>query len=79
MVTTFLGLDMLFWAAMVLTLVYLLDLATCWWFNHLGWSPLRRWRGNLVAYHKYTRWSLFILIIVHGVLHIQFQVFGIPV
>jgi hypothetical protein len=79
MVTTFLGLDMLFWAAMALTLVYFLDLATCWWFNRLGWSPLKRWRNTLVSYHKYTRWALFVLIIAHGVLHIRFQVFGIPI
>ena len=79
MVTIILGLDLLFWIAVLLTIVFFIDLSTCWWYNSLNWGPLKKFRNTLVKYHKYTRCSLIILIIIHIVLHILFQVFGIGI
>lgn len=68
---------MLFWIAVLLTVVFFADLATCWWYNSLNWGPLKKFRDKLVKYHKYTRFLLILLVIIHLLLHILFQVFGI--
>ena len=60
MVTLILGQDLLFWIAVLLTIVFFIDLSTCWWYNSLNWGPLKKFRSTLVKYHKYTRWSLII-------------------
>lgn len=75
--TLILGQDLLFWIAVLLTAVFFIDLATCWWYNSLNWGPLRKFRDKLVKYHKYTRILLIFIIIVHLIFHILFQVFGI--
>lgn len=77
MPTLILGQDLLFWIAVLLTIVFFADLATCWWYNSLNWGPLRKFRDRLVKYHKYTRISLILLVIIHFVFHVLFQVFGI--
>lgn len=77
MVTLILGLDLMFWAAVALTIVIFLDLATCWWYNSLNWGPLKRFRDKLVRYHKYTRITLIVLAIIHIIMHILFQFYGI--
>ncbi|MDO8647265.1 MAG: hypothetical protein Q7R70_02515 [Candidatus Diapherotrites archaeon] len=70
---------MLFWAAVALTIAFFVDLMTCWWYNSLNWGPLKKFRTSLVKYHKYTRKILIFLVIVHIVLHVLFQVYGIAV
>lgn len=77
MPTLILGQDLLFWLAILLTVVFFADLATCWWYNSLNWGPLRKFRNGLVRYHKYTRVLLILLVIVHLLFHVLFQVFGI--
>ncbi|HLC89264.1 MAG TPA: hypothetical protein VJG49_04480 [Candidatus Nanoarchaeia archaeon] len=77
MVTLILGFDLMFWAAVVLTIVFFIDLSTCWWYNSLNWGPLKKYRDKLVKYHKYTRKILIALVVIHIVLHILFQVYGI--
>lgn len=77
MPTLILGQDLLFWIAILLTVVFFADLATCWWYNSLNWGPLKKFRDKLVKYHKYTRVLLILLVIIHLLLHILFQVFGI--
>lgn len=79
MVTLIFGFDLLFWAAFLLTVVFFIDLSTCWWYNSLNWGPLKKYRDKLVRYHKHTRKLLIALVIVHFLLHILFQVYGIPV
>mgnify|MGYP001567463868 CR=1 FL=1 len=76
MPTLILGQDLLFWIAVLLTAVFFVDLATCWWYNSLNWGPLKKYRDKLVKYHKYTRPILIFLIIIHLIFHILFQVFG---
>jgi len=71
------GQDLLFWIAVLLTIVFFIDLATCWWYNSLNWGPLKKFRQKLVKYHKYTRFALIALVIIHLVFHILFQVVGI--
>lgn len=77
MVNLILGLDLLFWIATVLTVVFFIDLSTCWWYNSLNWGPLKKFRDKLVKYHKYTRISLILLVIIHFIFHILEQVYGI--
>jgi hypothetical protein len=77
MVTLILGLDLMFWAAAALTVVFFIDLSTCWWYNSLNWGPLKKYRNRMVNYHRYTRWLLILLVITHMIIHILFQVFGI--
>lgn len=77
MPTLILGQDLLFWIAILLTLVFFADLATCWWYNSLNFGPLRKFRDSLVKYHKHTKILLIILVIIHFVFHVLFQVFGI--
>lgn len=77
MPTLILGQDLLFWIAVLLTLVFFADLATCWWYNSLNWGPLRKFRDRLVRYHKHTKILLILLVIIHFVFHILFQIFGI--
>lgn len=77
MPTLILSQDLLFWIAVLLTVIFFVDLATCWWYNSLNWGPLRKFRDKLVKYHKYTRISLIFLIIIHIIMHILFQVYGI--
>lgn len=77
MPTLILGQDLLFWIAVILTTVFFIDLATCWWYNSLNWGPFKKFRDKLVKYHKHTRILLIGLIIIHLVLHILFQVYGI--
>lgn len=72
-----LGQDLLFWIAVLLTLVFFIDLATCWWYNSLNWGPLKTFRVKLVRYHQYTRVLLILLVIIHLLFHLLFQVFGI--
>lgn len=79
MVTAILGFDLMFWAAVALTIVFFIDLTTCWWYNSLNWGPLKKFRNSLVKYHKYTRVTLIALVIIHIILHVLFQVFGIAV
>ena len=79
MPTIILGLDLLFWIAVLLTIVFFIDLSTCWWATGLRICPLRKYRNKLVKYHKYTRVILIILIIIHIVFHVLFQVFGIVI
>lgn len=75
--TLILGQDLLFWIAILLTVVFFVDLATCWWYNSLNWGPFKKFRDKLVKYHKHTRILLILLVVVHLVFHILFQVFGI--
>ena len=75
--TLILGQDLLFWIAILLTLVFFVDLATCWWYNSLNWGPLRKFRDRLVKYHKDTKILLILLVIIHFVFHVLFQFFGI--
>ncbi len=75
--TIILGQDLLFWIAVLLTAVFLIDLATCHWAVRLKICPLRKWADKLTRYHKYTRILLIVLIIIHFIFHILFQVFGI--
>lgn len=77
MPTLILGLDLLFWIAALLTVVFFLDLATCWWYNSLNWAPLKKFRDRLVKYHRYTRIFLVFLIVIHFFFHLLFQVWGI--
>lgn len=77
MVILILGYDLMFWAAVALTVAFFLDLATCWWYNSLNWGPLKKFRDKLVKYHKYTRITLIALVIIHIILHVLFQVYGI--
>ncbi len=79
MVTLILSYDLMFWAAVALTIVFFVDLSTCWWYNSLNWGPLKRFRDKLVRYHKYTRMTLIVLVIIHIILHILFQVYGIAI
>lgn len=75
--TLIFGQDLLFWIAVLLTVVFFIDLATCWWYNSLNWGPLKKFRTKLVKYHKYTRILLIFLVIIHLLFHILFQVYGI--
>ncbi len=77
MVTLILGYDLMFWAAVALTIAIFADLATCWWYNSLNRGPLRKFRDTLVKYHKYTKITLILIAIIHIILHILFQVYGI--
>lgn len=77
MPTLIFGQDLLFWTAVLLTIVFFADLATCWWAAGLKICPLRKYQGKLTKYHKYTRILLILLVIIHLVFHILFQVFGI--
>ncbi|HDZ54111.1 MAG TPA: hypothetical protein ENI19_03370 [Candidatus Nealsonbacteria bacterium] len=77
MPTLIFGQDLLFWIAVILTVVFFVDLATCWWYNSLNWGFLRKFRDKLIKYHKYTRILLIFLIVIHLIFHILFQVFGI--
>lgn len=77
MPTLIFGQDLLFWVAVILTIVFFVDLATCWWYNSLNWGFLRKFRDKLIKYHKYTRILLIGLVVTHFVFHILFQVFGI--
>ena len=77
MAALILGQDLLFWIAVLLTIVFVIDLSTCWWYNSLNWGPLKKFRNKLVNYHKYTRKILIILVIVHMIFHILEQVYGI--
>ena len=79
MVTLILGFDFVFWAAVALTAVFFIDLSTCWWYNSLNWGPLKKYRDKMVKYHRYTRITLIALVIIHIILHILFQVYGIAV
>lgn len=79
MVTLILGLDLVFWAAVALTVVFFIDLSTCWWYNSLNWGPLKKYRDKLIKYHKYTRLLLITIVIIHIVLHVMFQVYGIVI
>ena len=79
MVTLLFGFDLMFWAAVALTIVFFLDLATCWWATGLKICPLREYRDKLCKYHKYTRITLIALVIIHIILHILFQVYGIAI
>lgn len=72
-----LGQDLLFWIAVLLTVVFFIDLSTCHWAVRLRICPLRRWGDKLIKYHKYTRILLIILVIIHFIFHILFQVYGI--
>lgn len=78
MPTLIFGYDLLFWIAVILTVVFFVDLSTCWWYNHLNWGPFRKWRDKMVKYHYLTRIILIFLIVIHLFFHILFQVFGIP-
>lgn len=77
MPTLILGQDLLFWAAVLLTAVFFIDLATCHWAVRLKIYPLKKWADKLVKYHQYTRVLLIFLIIIHLALHVLFQVYGI--
>jgi len=79
MVTLVSGFDLMFWAAVALTIVFFIDLTTCWWANSLKINPLRKYASKLVKYHKYTRLILIALVIIHIVLHVLFQVYGIVI
>lgn len=79
MVTLIFGYDLMFWAAVALTIAFFLDLSTCWWYNSLNWGPLKKYRNKLVRYHRYTRIILIILVIIHIIFHILFQVYGIVI
>lgn len=70
------GLDLTFWAAVALTVIFFIDLSTCWWATQLRICPLRRWRGKLVRYHKYTRTALIAIVIIHIALHLLGGVYG---
>ena len=63
--------------AVALTVVFFIDLSTCWWYNSLNWGPFKKYRDRMMKYHKYTRMLLISLIIIHIVLHVMFEVFGI--
>lgn len=77
MPTLILGQDLLFWIAVLLTVVFFIDLSTCWWATSLKICPFKKYQGKLTSYHKYTRILLIFLIIVHFVFHVLFQIFGI--
>ncbi len=77
MVTLILGLDLMFWAAVALTIAIFVDLATCWWATGLKICQLRRYRDKLCKYHKYTKIALIVIAIIHITLHMLFQVYGI--
>ena len=77
MVTLILGFDLVFWAAVALTAVFFIDLSTCWWYNSLNWGPLKKYRDKLVKFHPYTRKILIALVIIHFILHVLFQAYGI--
>ena len=77
MPTLILGQDLLFWVAVLLTIVFFIDLSTCHWAVRLRICPLRKWGNKLIKYHKYTRISLIFLVIIHILMHILFQVYGI--
>lgn len=77
MPTLIFGQDLLFWIAVLLTVVFFIDLSTCWWYNSLNWGPLKKFRDKLVKHHKHTRILLIFLVIVHLIFHVLFQVFGI--
>jgi len=79
MVTLILGFDLVFWAAVALTAVFFIDLSTCWWYNSLNWGPLKKYRDKMVKYHRYTRITLIALVIIHIILHILSQVYGVAV
>ncbi|OGY46423.1 MAG: hypothetical protein A2663_03015 [Candidatus Buchananbacteria bacterium RIFCSPHIGHO2_01_FULL_46_12] len=71
------GQDLLFWIAVLLTVVFFIDLGTCWWATGLKIYPLKKYQGKLTKYHKYTRVLLIFLVIIHLIFHVLFQVFGI--
>lgn len=75
--TLILGQDLLFWIAVLLTVVFFIDLTTCHWAIRLKINPLKKWADKLIKYHKYTRILLIGLVIIHLIFHILFQVFGI--
>lgn len=77
MPTLILDQDLLFWIAVLLTVVFFIDLATCHWAARLKISPLRKWAAQLIKYHQYTRILLIFLVIIHLVFHLLFQVYGI--
>ena len=77
MPTLILGQDLLFWIAVLLTVAFFVDLSTCWWANSLNICPFKNYQGGLTKYHKYTRVLLIFLVIIHFILHVLFQVFGI--
>lgn len=77
MPTLILGQDLLFWIAVLLTVVFFVDLATCWWYNSLNWGPLKKFRDKLAKYHQQTRILLIFLVLIHLAFHILFQVYGI--
>lgn len=79
MVTLILGYDLMFWAAVVLTIAIFADLATCWWATGLKICPLKKYRDKLCRYHKYTKIALILIAIIHIILHILFQVYGIVI
>ena len=79
MVTLILGFDLVFWAEVALTAVFFIDLSTCWWYNSLNWGPLKKYRDKMVKYHRYTRITLIALVIIHIILHILSQVYGVAV
>ncbi len=75
--TLILGQDLLFWIAVLLTVVFFIDLSTCHWVVRLKICPLKRWGSKLIKYHKYTRVLLIITVIIHFILHTLFQIYGI--
>lgn len=77
MPTLILGQDLLFWVAVLLTVVFFMDLFTCHWAVRLRIYPLKKWGSKLIKYHKYTRILLIVLIVIHLIFHILFQVYGI--
>lgn len=79
MVTLILGFDLVFWTAIALTIVFFIDLLTCYWANSLKIFPLKKYGDKLCRYHKYTRITLIVLVIVHIILHVLSQVYGIVI
>ena len=79
MVTLILSYDLMFWAAVALTIAFFIDLATCCWATSLKICPLRKYRDKLCKYHKYTRITLIVMVIIHILLHILFPVYGIVI
>lgn len=75
--TLILGQDLLFWIAVLLTVAFFADLATCHWTVGLKICPFKKHACKLVKYHKYTRIPLIIIIVIHFVFHVLFQVYGI--
>ena len=73
MVTLISGYGLVFWAAVILTVVFFLDLATCWWATSLKICPLRKYRDKICKYHKYIRVLLLITVVVHITLHVLFE------